>query len=656
MKILMLSSSLGIGGAETHVLELSLALCRNGHSVTVISGGGEYEKMLRGIPHIYAPLDKKRGILKSARIIGRELGHGYDVIHAHSRISAIAAKIARKNTPLVTTAHWVFRATFPYNFLSEWGEKTLSVSNDIKRYLIDKYNVYPDSITVTVNGIDTERFFPAKRNGKIKIVSTSRLDDDRALVAELLIGNAELIYKKHQNTQIVIVGGGEREARLRAAAGEINSRLGFEYIQLTGATATPEKYVKNADIFIGVSRAALEAMSAGCAVILSGNEGHLGIFDAQAPIGRDTNFCCREGEKATADRLLSDLFILLDSDRETLIDIGRRNRAFVKKEYSVEKMYRDAEGVYRSVLRQSERRAVVCGYYGQGNFGDDASLSAITENLRKNGINDITILCKNQKKVESIFSVRAKSRISPIGISRALRRADIFILGGGNLLQNETSLRSLLYYSQITRMAKRRGCRVIILSGGIGGLSGERAVRICSEVLCLADAAVMRTRGDFQDAKVLAPFKKSIFLAPDITSTLKKRDMSYFSIPSQRYILVMPKGKPSDTLIKELTEYALRLDADILLLPLFEAQDFEICRRINKKIPTAKILSGLSVYEIIYLIAHAELCYCERLHALLYASMLGRPFITPKTPSHKIKNALSDIITRKEKGTAIGSS
>ena len=46
LKILMATMSMGLGGAETHVLELSLELARRGHSVTVASCGGVYVKAL----------------------------------------------------------------------------------------------------------------------------------------------------------------------------------------------------------------------------------------------------------------------------------------------------------------------------------------------------------------------------------------------------------------------------------------------------------------------------------------------------------------------------------------------------------------------------------------------------------------------------------
>ena len=61
MKILMLTSSFDIGGAETHILELSKSLTQKGHTVALVSGGGDYVKALKqyNIPHFLIPLNSK---------------------------------------------------------------------------------------------------------------------------------------------------------------------------------------------------------------------------------------------------------------------------------------------------------------------------------------------------------------------------------------------------------------------------------------------------------------------------------------------------------------------------------------------------------------------------------------------------------------------
>ena len=58
MNILMVTMSLGIGGVETHITELTKELIRRGHRVTVASAGGVYvpEITASGASHVTLPL------------------------------------------------------------------------------------------------------------------------------------------------------------------------------------------------------------------------------------------------------------------------------------------------------------------------------------------------------------------------------------------------------------------------------------------------------------------------------------------------------------------------------------------------------------------------------------------------------------------------
>ena len=49
MKILMVTMAMDIGGAETHILELSRKLQKRGVDVTVASNGGAYEAELEAL-------------------------------------------------------------------------------------------------------------------------------------------------------------------------------------------------------------------------------------------------------------------------------------------------------------------------------------------------------------------------------------------------------------------------------------------------------------------------------------------------------------------------------------------------------------------------------------------------------------------------------
>ena len=157
MKILMTTMSMDIGGAETHVLELSRALVRAGCAVTVVSCGGAYLPALAaaGVRHITLPLNTKRpaALIKSYCGLARLLrDEQFDIVHAHARIPAFLCAMLHRRLGFrfVTSTHFVFAVNALLARLSDWGEHTFAVSCDIKQYLMDKYGVPNDNITAEV--------------------------------------------------------------------------------------------------------------------------------------------------------------------------------------------------------------------------------------------------------------------------------------------------------------------------------------------------------------------------------------------------------------------------------------------------------------------------------------------------------------------------
>lgn len=110
-KIMMVLMGLEIGGAETHVVELSKELKRQGYEIVVVSNGGVYERELTdaGIRCYHAPLHRRSAplMLRSLTILRRVIqAEKPDVVHAHARIPAFLCGILHKQMgfPFVTSA------------------------------------------------------------------------------------------------------------------------------------------------------------------------------------------------------------------------------------------------------------------------------------------------------------------------------------------------------------------------------------------------------------------------------------------------------------------------------------------------------------------------------------------------------------------------
>ena len=101
------------------------------------------------------------------------------------------------------------------------------------------------------------------------------------------------------------------------------------------------------------------------------------------------------------------------------------------------------------------RKIFIFGYYGFQNTGDEAILQVILDQIKKN-IPHARLTVLSYKAAETIkkYNVRAISRNKYISLIKAIKESDIIISGGGSILQDATSIRSLFYYLAIIYLAK----------------------------------------------------------------------------------------------------------------------------------------------------------------------------------------------------------
>ena len=98
---------------------------------------------------------------------------------------------------------------------------------------------------------------------------------------------------------------------------------------------------------------------------------------------------------------------------------------------------------------------LISGYYGFNNIGDESILRTVIDNLREKLPDvDITVLSQCPAQTEEKYGVRAARRMNPWDIFRSLRHCDMLLSGGGSLLQDATSRRSILFYRCILRLAQ----------------------------------------------------------------------------------------------------------------------------------------------------------------------------------------------------------
>lgn len=544
MKILMALMGLDIGGAETHVMELALELIRKGHQVVIASNGGVYVEPLEraGVHHISVPMDQRdpvkmaRSLSRLKRAIQKEQP---DIVHAHARIPAFLCGILQRRMgfPFITSAHWVFAVTPLLRKITNWGDRTVAVSEDIKTYLMTQYQVPEDQIHVTINGINTETFSPAQAHPALKaelglgdgpvIGLVSRLDDSRALAAEKLLEAMPALLEQYPQVQLLLVGGGDKEEVLRAAADEVNRQAGRTAVVMTGARTDIAELVSLCTVFVGVSRAALEAMAEEKPVILAGNEGYLGLFtEKRLESAQESNFCCRGCPSVTTEALARDVSALLAASPEERKALGAYGRQVILDFYSVTRMTADYLAAYDRLLHGEKHvEAVISGYYGYDNLGDDAILYAISKQLSamEKPVR-LTVLSRRPKETMESYGLRAVSRFSPVAMFRALRKSDLLISGGGSLLQDRTSTRSVRYYLGVIRLAQRLRKPVFLYANGIGPLSREKNRRRVCKCINSCSGVTLRDSDSMLELRTLGVTRQDIQVTADPAFTLTGDD------------------------------------------------------------------------------------------------------------------------------------
>lgn len=372
--ILITTMRLDIGGAETHIVELAKGLSGAGFNVVVASTGGVYERELinSNIKVYHVPLDNKKphNVVKAyyqlKNIIAEEK---IDLVHAHARIPGFICGLLHKKMgfPFVTTAHGTWKTGYGLRYITNWGQKTVAVSEDIRKYLLDNYKIEDKDIKVTINGIDTDKFSPAVDCRDLiaelnlssedrKIVYISRFDSDRSYIINKLLEIIPELAERIQNLKVIMVGSGNILDMVKERAQEINSSTGSNTVIVAGSRTDINKFTALADLFIGFGRSSLEALAAGRPLILAGNVGYIGILDESSlEAAIKSNFSGRGKSRAESEPFKNDIVkVLLQMGEEERKALGAFGRSLIENSYSLKRMVQDNIEVYLQLLEQKK--------------------------------------------------------------------------------------------------------------------------------------------------------------------------------------------------------------------------------------------------------------------------------------------------------------
>jgi glycosyltransferase involved in cell wall biosynthesis len=357
LTVLQIVGNTAMGGAERHVLDLSLGLRARGVAVRVIVPGPgplvqtcrEADLPTTQVPFV-RPLAGDEYALDPAALYGlaRVMADVRpDVVHSHlhpAHLHGSPAAAGRGVPAIVHTAHTLVTRPADRRLAEELPVRTIAVSLAVQRSL-ESAGVPPERITLIRNGIAPPHLAPAPapfRRAAPVLTVVSRLAADKHVHTAIA---CLALLRRIPAPRLLVVGSGPLEAQLRRLRDQLSLK---QTVQFLGSRDDVPSLLRNADVVLAPSPreasplAVLEAMAAARPVIGAdaggipeligdGRNGRLAPADDPAAFAR----AARE--------------LAQDPAAATRIGLAARDH-IIRRDFTVDRMVDQTLRLYRRIL------------------------------------------------------------------------------------------------------------------------------------------------------------------------------------------------------------------------------------------------------------------------------------------------------------------
>lgn len=290
-------------------------------------------------------------------------------------------------------------------------------------------------------------------------------------------------------------------------------------------------------------------------------------------------------------------------------------------------------------------KVVISGYYGFNNIGDESILTAVVDNLReKLGDIEITVLSQNPRLTSEKFNVKSVNRMKPKEVIGAIKACDLLISGGGSLLQDSTSKKSIAYYLGIMWIAILLRKKVFIYSQGIGPIESKINRKMVKTTLNRLNYIVVR---DEQSKELLCDIgvkPSSIYVTADPVIRVKRaqlgigqdilRKAGFRREPDKMVVGFALRGlKIKGNFIDEICIAAEKIieqyNAQIVFIPFHYKEDMKAIDEIESKLGNRAnyIKNKYLTEEMLSIIGNMDILVGVRLHSLIHAAIMDVPMM-----------------------------
>lgn len=270
----------------------------------------------------------------------------------------------------------------------------------------------------------------------------------------------------------------------------------------------------------------------------------------------------------------------------------------------------------------NQKKVLISGYYGFDNFGDEAILQTLIKELKSLNCK-ITVLSSNPGKTAKNYDVKAVKSFNLLKVFWKILNCNVFISGGGSLLQDVTSIKSLIYYLLLLNIAIFSRKKVIIFAQGLGPFKNKKGAFWVKNTLKKCTYVSVRDKKSHYLLKKWG-IKSDLVCDP------------FFDIPLDK---AEPQGivgvqlRRTKTLnINYLKKLALFVaqnfkDKKIELYSFQDILDLEICQKFSEFLKeydvNSEIISGKTPFEIINHVSKLDYMIAMRFHAVLTSVRFG---------------------------------
>jgi len=266
---------------------------------------------------------------------------------------------------------------------------------------------------------------------------------------------------------------------------------------------------------------------------------------------------------------------------------------------------------------------IISGYYGFSNAGDEAILWALIEEFKKlrSSLN-ITVLSDQPHKTAAEYGVNSVKRSNLIQVFKAMKQSQIFISGGGSLLQDITSRRSLYYYLFLMTLARKLELVTVLYANGVGPINSPISRYMTKTVLEQHDFLSVRDEESKSFLRKLGILKKTIDVTADpafvLNPAVPKRGAEILETegispedasPIIGFCIRQWKGKQKDyrqVMAKAADFISREFKARILFIPFHGGEDLRESLEIMKLMETDYLVlkGSYNPKELMSIIGH----------------------------------------------------